>query len=97
MRRLRLLVTSLMVVLIVGMVVVVAAMVVRLGLVGEPAPLAPVTAGQFTLPQGAEVVAIGRGPGEVVILTRDAAGAETLRVFDAASGTKISATPVVRE
>ena len=58
---------------------------------------APVSAADFVLPEGAEVVALGRGPGEVLILTREPSGAETLRVFDAASGAETSATPVRRE
>ena len=97
-RRLRLLVSALMVVLIGGMVVVAVTMVLRLGMLGgsDSAP-APVGAAEFTLPEGAEVVSVGRGPGEVLILTRDPAGAETLRVFDAGSGAEKSATPVRRE
>lgn len=86
-------------VLIGGMLVVVGAMVVRLGALQparEAAP-GPVAAEAFALPAGAEVVALGRAPGEVLILTRDAGGAETLRVFDAASGAERSATPVRRE
>ncbi len=87
-----------MVVLIGGMVVVAVTMVLRLGGLGSPdkAP-APVGATEFALPEAAEVVSVGRGPGEVLILTRDPAGAETLRVFDAASGTEKSATPITRE
>ncbi len=97
-RRLRLLVSALMVVLIGGMVVVAVAMVLRLGaLGGSDAAPGPVGAGEFTLPEGAEVISLGRGPGEVLILTRDPAGAETLRVFDAGSGVEKSATPVRRE
>ncbi len=81
------------------MLVVAAAMVVRLGLFegqSEAAP-GPVSAEAFTLPEGAEVVAIGHAPGEVLLLTRGPDGAETLRVFDAASGAEKSATPVRRE
>ena len=87
-----------MVVMIGGMVVVAVALVLRLGsLGGSDAAPGPVGAAGFTLPEGAEVVSLGRGPGEVLILTRDSAGAETLRVFDAASGAEKSATPVTRE
>ncbi len=97
-KRLRLLVSALMVVLIGGMVVVAVAMVLRLGaLNGSDAAPGPVSAAEFTLPEGDEVVSVGRGPGEVLILTRDPAGAETLRVFDADSGAEKSATPVARE
>ncbi len=97
-RRLRLLVSALMVVMIGGMVVVAVALVLRLGALGgsETAP-APVSAAEFSLPIGAEVVSLGRGPGEVLILTREPSGAETLRIFDAGTGAEISATPIVRE
>lgn len=99
-RRLRLLVMALMVVLIGGMVVVVVAMVVRLGVLGgpgeAPAP-GPVSADRFNLPVDAEVVTLGRGSAEVLILTRDPAGIETLRVFDAASGDEKSATLITRK
>lgn len=99
-RRLRLLVMALMVVLIGGMVVVVVAMVVRLGVLGGPgeAPAAgPVSAEMFALPVDAEVISLGRGPAEVLILTRDPAGTETLRVFDASTGDEKSATPIARK
>ena len=88
-----------MVVLIGGMLIVVAAMVIRLGALGAPEQAAPgpVAAASFALPEGAEAVALGRGLGEVLILTRDASGAETLRVFDAVSGAEKSATPIARE
>jgi hypothetical protein len=97
-RRLRLLVSVLMVVMIGGMVVVAVAMVLRLGgLNGSEKALTPVSAAEFSLPEAAEVVSLGRGPGEVLILTRDPAGAETLRIFDSGSGAEKSATPVRRE
>jgi molybdopterin-binding protein len=99
-RRLRLLVTTLMVVLIAGMITVTAALVIRLGIGGGtemPATLAPVSADSLTLPAGAEIRALGRGPGEVLVLTRDADGAERLRILDAASGAVRSVTPVRRE
>ena len=94
----RLLVSALMVAMIGGMVVVAVAMVLRLGALGgiDAAP-GPVSAAGFTLPEGAEVVSLGRGPGEVLILTREPSGAETLRVFDAGSGAEKSATPIARE
>jgi len=96
-RRLRLLVSLLMVVLIGGMLVVVAVMVIRLGTVGSAPKLAPVTAEGLTLPAGAEVVAVGQGAGGVMFVTRDPQGAETLRVLDPASGAELSATPILRE
>lgn len=87
-----------MVVLIGGMVVVAVAMVLGLGALNGPdKALAPISATEFALPEGAEVISVGRGLGEVLILTRDPAGAETLRVFDASSGTRKSVTPITRE
>ena len=81
-----------------GMVVVAVAMVLGLGALKGPdkAPT-PVSATEFALPSGAEVVSVGRGLDEVLILTRDAAGAETLRIFDAGSGVEKSATAIARE
>lgn len=98
-RRLRRLVSLLMLVLIGGMLVVVVAMVVRLGAFqgARQAAPGPVSADAFALPEGAEPVALGRAPGEVLILTREPSGAETLRVFDAATGAQVSATPIRRE
>jgi len=85
-------------VMIGAMVVVAVSLVLRLGALdrSDSTP-GPVSAAEFTLPEGAEAVSLGRGPGEVLILTRDSAGAETLRVFDAASGAEKSATPVRRK
>jgi len=96
-RRLRFLVTTLTVVLILGMVIVVAAMVVRLGLFDRASESEPITAESLVLPAGAEVLSLGHAEGQLLILTRDADGAETLRVFDADSGAQISATPISRE
>jgi hypothetical protein len=97
-RQLRLLVSALMVVLIGGMVVVAVAMVLGLGaLKGPDKALTPVSATEFALPSDAEVVSVGRGSGEVLILTRDPGGTETLRIFDAASGAEKSATQISRE
>jgi hypothetical protein len=96
-RRLRLMVSALLVVLMAGMVVVVAAMVLKLGALGGAAKLAPVTAERLMLPAGAEVVAVGQGGAGILVVTRDAAGTETLRVLDPASGAQVSATPISRE
>lgn len=90
-------VSALLVVLMAGMVVVVAAMVLKLGAVGGSPKLAPVTAQGLTLPVGAEVVAVGQGGAGVLVITRDASGAETLRAFDPASGAQVSATAIARE
>ncbi len=81
------------------MLVVAVAMVVQLGALDgqRQAVLEPIGARSFPLPEGAEIVSIGRAPGEVLMATRAAEGGETLRVFDAASGEEISATPIRRE
>ena len=99
MRRLRGLVSLLMVVMIAGMLAVVVLMVVRLGAVEKPGETAvePISAESFSLPPGEKVMALGRGPGEVLLLTRNAEGSETLRVFDAKTGAERSATAVERE
>ena len=96
-KRLRRLVSLLMVVLMGGMLVIVAAMVLKLGSIGSPPAFAPVTAGEIALPAGAEIVAIGQGGGGVMMITRDATGAETLRAFDPDSGAQLSATLIIRE
>jgi uncharacterized protein DUF6476 len=97
-KRLRWLVTALMVVLIVGTVVVVVSLVRGLGTLDlSSTSMVPVSAEAFSLPAGAEAITLGRGPGEVLILTRDPTGAETLRVFDAATGAEKSATPIIRQ
>ena len=98
-RRLRRLVSLLMVVMIGAMVVVVVTMVIRLGNLGSAGEVAPVwvTAERFNLPAGAEVVAVGQGAAAVLLVTRDASGAEMLRVMDPASGAEISAPPIIRE
>jgi len=86
------------VVLILGMLVVVVLMVIRLGTVEKATPrLAPVSAEHLALPVGAEIVAVGQGGAGVLVVTRDAAGAETLRAFDPSTGAQTSATPITRE
>lgn len=97
-KRLRWLVTALIVVLIGGVVTVVTTLVIRLGaLTGPVGPLPPVSAEALLLPEGAEVLSLGRGPGEVLVLTRDADGEERLRAFDAETGAERSVTAVRRE
>lgn len=91
-----------MIVLIAGMITVSAALVIRLGLGGPttPAPAAlgePVAAGALTLPVGARIRAVGRAPGEVLLVTQGADGAEHLRAFDAATGAPRSVTEIRRE
>lgn len=98
-RRLRVLVTTLMIVLIGGMITVAGALVIRLGLTGGSggtAALAPVSAERLLLPEGAEIRALGRAPGEVLVVTRGPDGAERLHIFDAATGAARSRTPIER-
>jgi hypothetical protein len=95
-RRLRLLVNALIFVLIAGVVTVAATLVIRLGAIG-PAEVAPIAAETLALPPGEAITAIGRAGGEVLVTTRDDAGAERLRAFDAATGAERSVTTIVRD
>lgn len=92
-------VTLLIVVLIVGVITVAVTLVIRLGaLESTPnAPAAPIAAEALTLPAGEEVIALGRGPGEILVLTRDGDGKERLRSFAAETGAERSVTAVSRE
>ncbi len=96
-RRLRLLVTGLTVVLIVGVLAIAATIVIRLGFgVGEALSGGPVRADRFELPEGAEIVALGRGSGTVMFVLRGPDGAEALHVFDEASGEPESRSAIMR-
>ena len=98
-RRLRLLVSALMIVLIVGMITVVGALVIRLSAIGEPGAeaAAPVPAEAITLPADATVTAIGRGGGGILLVTRQPGGAEHLRIVDPETGDTLSITPIERD
>jgi hypothetical protein len=68
------------------------------GGVGAAPPVpARIGAERLSLPAGAEIVAVGQGAAGVLIVTRDAGGAETLRVFDPGTGAELSATAIARE
>ncbi|MBY8974226.1 hypothetical protein KHP62_00305 [Rhodobacteraceae bacterium NNCM2] len=98
-RRLRLLVTVLTSVLIIGMLTMVTIFVIRLGGIGTlstPSPQAPIEAESLTLPTGAEITAVGRGQKTVLITTEGPAG-EILHVFDAATGAPLSTIEVKRD
>ena len=96
-RRLRLLVTGLTVVLIVGVLAIAATIVIRLGFgIGEAFSGGPVRAERFDLPAGAEIVAVGRGSGTVMFVLRSADGTEGLHVFDEASGALESRSAIGR-
>lgn len=98
-------VSALILVLIAGVVVIAATIVIRLGglgSIGEGAQdaaglAAPVGADSLALPAGAEIRAIGRAGGEILIVTRGPDGTEALRAFDAATGAVRSVTAIRRE
>jgi hypothetical protein len=83
-RRLRRLVTGLTATLILGVITVVALLVIRLTALA-PAPL-PALPPHLELPRGERAQAVTLGAGWVAVVTRDAAGAERIRVLDAATG-----------
>lgn len=96
-RRLRLMVTVLILVLIAGVVTVVGALVINLAALTGGALSGGVAAESLSLPPGEEIVAVGEGRGSLILVTRDAAGIERLRRFDRESGALLSATDVRRE
>ena len=97
-RRLRRLVTWLMIVLIVGVLAIAGTIVIRLGFgVGEVLSGGPIRAERFRLPAGAEIIAVGRGRGTVMFVLRRPDGAEALHAFDAATGQPVSQSEILRE
>jgi hypothetical protein len=95
-RRLRWLVTGLMVALIVGVLSIAATIVIRLGFLGGR-DVVPVTAPAFRLPEAQEVLAVGRGQGTVLFLLRAPDGTESLHAFDERTGAPASVSAVTRE
>ncbi|HUF55841.1 MAG TPA: DUF6476 family protein [Thermohalobaculum sp.] len=95
-RRLRVLVSVLILVLIGGVVTVVAALVINLSALTGTERTA-ITAGALSLPSGEEIVTVGEGRGRLLVVTRDAGGAERLYGFDAASGERVSETRIERD
>lgn len=89
-------VTILTSVLIFGMLAMVAIFVIRLGVFTEPAAQKPIAADRFVLPEGAAIIALGRGASTVLIAT-DGPEGEVLRVFDAETGEMIGSTSIARE
>lgn len=96
-RRLRLLVTALILVLIGGVVIVAAALVINLAALTEAGPVTAISAETLVLPAGEEIVTVGEGRGTILVVTQDTAGAERMRGFDASSGTLLSTTSIERE
>ena len=93
-RRLRLLVSVLMVVLILGTLTIAATIVIRLGF-GFGDAAGPVSAEDFALPKG-EILSVGRGSGTVIFVLRDSDGAERLVAFDERTGEPAGATTITR-
>jgi hypothetical protein len=91
-RALRRLVTVLTATLILGVITVVALLVIRLSAL-QPAP-PPVLPDALALPAGETAQAVTLGTGWVAVVTRDAAGAERIRVYDAATGTERAAVAI---
>ncbi len=83
-RRLRRLVTALTATLIVGMALVAGLLVWRL--VSFETMSAPALPPSLALPAGEVARAVTLGTGWIAVVTRDAAGTERIRVFDAPSG-----------
>ncbi len=83
-RRLRQLVTVLTATLIVGVITIVVLLVIRLSSLSAPAR--PTLPAAIALPAGETTRAVTMGTGWVAIVTIDAAGAERIRVLDAATG-----------
>ena len=91
-RRLRQMVMVLIVVLILGFVAMVGTIVIRLGVKGGAEA---VTAENLRLPDGAEIVATGQGPGTLHVVVRQD-GSELLIVFDKDTGEELSRTRIER-
>lgn len=90
-------VMALIFVLIIGFLAIAGTIVMRLGFSTGTALGQPIKAEQLSLPSGAEITALGRGAGTLLITVRDVDGGETLRVHDGASGALISETTIVRD
>jgi hypothetical protein len=93
-RWLRRLVTTLTAVLILGVIAIVALLVIRLNAAGPG--LSPALPAEIALPAGETATALTRGTGWIAVVTRDDAGAERIRVLDAATLAELSVTEVAR-
>lgn len=96
-RALRRLVTLLTMSAILGVVVVSAALVIRLSKPLTAAPdLSAVTAAAVALPQGETALAASLSGGALTVLTRDGDGAQRLRLFDPETGAEAAVVAVER-
>jgi hypothetical protein len=87
-RALRRLVTTLTVVLILGMVTIAVTLVLRITRTPAPAP-APASVlwpDRIALPVGERITASGFGQGLLMLVTEDEAGAARLRLYDPETG-----------
>lgn len=89
-------VTALIMVLIVGAIIVVASLVVNLSALTAGGSSGTIAAETLVLPTGEEIVNVGEGTGRLLLITRDRAGAERLRAFDATTGAALSTTMIER-
>ena len=99
-RRLRLLVTTLTVVLIAGVLTVSVVLVIKLtgGGIDLVAPGPPGLPETVLVPEGARIVAVGRGaPGEVLVVLEGPGEARSLRSYDTATGALLDTAEIVAE
>lgn len=86
-RALRRLVSLLTMTAILGVAVVAGTLAIRLSKpLTPPLDLDALTARRLVAPEGEAIVAAGTGPGVVILATRDGAGVERLRFYDAGDG-----------
>lgn len=89
-RRLRLLVTTLMVTLIIGFVIIVATLVIRL--TATPPPF--VLPDDITLPAGETASAVTFGDGWIAVVTTDTEGAQKIRILNRLTGEPVTQVPI---
>ncbi len=89
-RRLRRLVTTLMITLIAGFILIVVTLVLRL--TATPPPL--VLPEEIPLPAGESAAAVTFGDGWIALVTRDASGTERIRILDRVTGDPIAEVPI---
>lgn len=90
-RHLRWLVNTLTATLILGFIVIVAVLVIRIAALPDPIPLPE----EVALPEGERAQAVTLGADWIAVVTRDAQGAERIRVLDRATGAERTMVPVV--
>jgi len=98
-RFLRRMVVALTATLMVGVLAIAASIVITVSRDRAPAPLAGGAdlAASIALPAGETLVAAAASGGVLTVATRSGEGAETLRLFDAATGAALGAVAVTRD